>query len=79
MAVLNVSNEYGYVVLLALAFYLQQAILFVIPVGMQRAKTGIKPPVLYPSDKLVSSLKLSAASLDAYMCAQRVHQVGVVS
>jgi len=77
MAVINIPSEYGYVVLVALAFYIQQAIIFSIPVGIQRSKTGIKPPVLYPSDKLVSSLKLSDAALNAYMCAQRVHQNGM--
>jgi hypothetical protein len=30
--------------------------------------------VLYPTDKLISSLKLSPEQVDKYLCVQRVHQ-----
>lgn len=29
---------------------------------------------MYPSDKLISTLKLSEKQVNSYMCAQRVHQ-----
>jgi uncharacterized membrane protein YecN with MAPEG domain len=70
----ELTTEYGYVLLVAVAFYLQHQILFIIPVVRQRGATGIKAPVLYPNDKLVSNLKLSESQVDAYMRAQRVHQ-----
>ena len=77
MSTITIPNEYGYVLLVAVAFWIQQALIFVIPVIMQRSATGIKAPVLYPNDKLVSSLKLNEKQVDAYMRAQRVHQNNV--
>ena len=74
MSAIQIPVEYGYVLLVAVALWIQQSIIFSIPVGLQRSKTGIKPPVLYPGDKLISNLKLSEAQVDKYMCAQRVHQ-----
>eukprot|EP01032_Pedospumella_encystans_P031039 gene31039-35027_t len=74
MSAIQIPAEYGYVLIVALAFWIQQNIIFVIPVGLQRSKTGIKPPVLYPNDKLITNLKLSESQVDKYMCAQRVHQ-----
>lgn len=68
---------YGYVFLVAVAFWIQQAVIFVVPIMIQRDKTGIKAPVLYPNDKLVASLKLTDYQVDEYMRAQRVHQYNV--
>ncbi|KAI8614777.1 hypothetical protein BC830DRAFT_352037, partial [Chytriomyces sp. MP71] len=69
--------EYGYVVLLVVAFYLQQNILFVIPVVQQRFSTKINAPTLYPRDSEIKELKLSTAQVRKYMFAQRVHQNNV--
>ncbi len=69
-----VAPEFGYVVAMVLAFWVQQNIIFVIPVGMQRGSTGIKPPVLYPNDSLIKSLQLTEAQVDKYNRTQRVHQ-----
>lgn len=77
MALIAVPKEYGYVLLVAVAFWIQQALIFVIPVVVQRNKTGIKAPVLYPNDKLVTELKLSDHQVGEYMRAQRVHQNNV--
>jgi hypothetical protein len=77
MTVINVPNEYGYVFLVAVAFWVQQAVIFSIPVGLQRNKTGIKAPVMYPNDKLIANLKLSEHQVEEYMRAQRVHQNNV--
>ncbi len=77
MTVISIPQEYGYVLLVAVAFWFQQAALFVIPVIQQRGKTGIKPPVLYPNDKLITNLKLSETQVEDYMRAQRVHQNNV--
>ena len=77
MSLIEIPKEYGYAILVALAFWIQQAVIFVIPVILQRGKTGIKAPVLYPNDKLVSSLDLKESQVDAYMRAQRVHQNNV--
>lgn len=74
MTAITIPNEYGYVLLVAVAFWIQQAIIFVIPIAIQRGKTGIKAPVLYPNDKLITTLKLSDAQVGDYMRAQRVHQ-----
>lgn len=77
MAVFEIPNEYGYAILVAVAFWVQQSVLFVIPIAMQRSQTGIKAPYLYPTDKLVKDLSLSEAQVECYMCAQRVHQQNV--
>ena len=77
MSAINIPSEYGYVLLVAVGFWVQQAVIFVIPVITQRGKTGIKAPVLYPNDKLVTSLKLTDHQVDEYMRAQRVHQNNV--
>jgi len=70
----DIPAEYGLVVAMALALYLQQTVLFVIPVIMQRRKTGIAPPTLYPTDSQIKELKLTSAQVDGYLRAQRVHQ-----
>ena len=67
-------DKYGYVLAVLLAFWVQQAIIFVIPVATQRRKTGIKPPTLYPNDSEIKELKLSPEAVGDYMRAQRVHQ-----
>ena len=66
--------DFGLVVAVSVGFYIQQSILFVIPVAMQRGKTGIKPPTLYPTDSQIKDLKLTETQVTDYMCAQRVHQ-----
>jgi hypothetical protein len=70
MVAFNIPAEYGYVIACALAFYFQQAIAFVIPVGMARKKTGLKPPSLYPRDSEIKALKLSEEDVGGYMRAQ---------
>eukprot|EP00294_Goniomonas_avonlea_P014806 CAMPEP_0114545168 /NCGR_PEP_ID=MMETSP0114-20121206/3256_1 /TAXON_ID=31324 /ORGANISM="Goniomonas sp, Strain m" /LENGTH=151 /DNA_ID=CAMNT_0001729577 /DNA_START=17 /DNA_END=472 /DNA_ORIENTATION=- len=74
MPVLELTADFGYVVAVALAFYLQQAIIFVIPIGITRKATGIQPPTLYPRDSQIKELKLSDSKVDRYMRVQRVHQ-----
>ena len=69
----NVEKEYGYVVFVALGFWLLQ-FLFMIPVAVMRKKTGINPPTLYPTDKQITQLKLSPETVDRYLRTQRVHQ-----
>jgi hypothetical protein len=70
---ISIEKEYGYVVLVAIGFWLLQ-FLFMIPIAIMRNKTGIKPPTLYPTDKQVTSLKLSPETVDSYLRTQRVHQ-----
>ena len=74
MTLLTVDAEYGYVVAVALLLYIQQSIIFAIPVALARRRTGIKPPVLYPNDSLIKSLKLTDEQVDSYNRTQRVHQ-----
>ena len=73
----EVDSDFGYVLLVALAMFLLQFIGQTIPVAMARRATKIKPPVLYPRDSLVKSLKLSEDQVSDYLCAQRVHQNSV--
>mmetsp|Transcript_3927 Transcript_3927/g.6160 ORF Transcript_3927/g.6160 Transcript_3927/m.6160 type:complete len:153 (-) Transcript_3927:109-567(-) len=73
MVLIDIPASYGYVVGVAVGLWIQQ-ILFTIPVGLQRSKTGIKPPTLYPNDKLITTLKLSPEAVDTYNRTQRVHQ-----
>ncbi len=74
MSAIQIPAEYGYVLAVAVALWAQQSIIFTIPVALARGSTGIKPPVLYPNDKLIEDLKLKKSQVDSYMCAQRVHQ-----
>jgi hypothetical protein len=69
MATINLEAEYGYVVLVAVGFWILQ-FLFMIPVGLMRNKTGIKPPTMYPTDKQITNLKLSPEVVDTYMRVQ---------
>jgi uncharacterized MAPEG superfamily protein len=71
------GKEFGYVVALALAFYIQQQIIFVIPVIGARKKTGIKAPTLYPRDSEIKALSLSDDQVTDYICKQRAHQNNV--
>jgi len=71
---ITVPDKFGLVLAVIMLFWVQQAVIFVIPVVTQRGSTGIKPPVLYPNDSLIKELKLSPESVDAYMRSQRVHQ-----
>ena len=77
MTAVALPEGYGYVVAVAVLFWIQQSVFFVIPVVMQRKATGIEPPVLYPNDDLVKTLKLSPEQVTTYLRAQRVHQNNV--
>lgn len=50
----NIPSNFGYVAAVSVAFWVQQSVLFVIPVVQQRIATGIKAPTLYPTDKEVT-------------------------
>ncbi|KAJ3078436.1 hypothetical protein HDU99_000586 [Rhizoclosmatium hyalinum] len=71
---ITVPQDYGYVIAVLVAIYLQQNVVFVIGVVQARMKTGIKAPSFYPRDDEIKKLKLSAAQVEDYMYAQRVHQ-----
>jgi len=73
----EIGKDFGYVVLVALMLYVQQAWIFVIPVAIQRNKTKILPPTLYPRDSEIKELKLSPGQVKSYLSAQRVHQNNV--
>ena len=77
MVTLELSREYGYILATSLAFYLQQQIIFVVPVVMARVKYGVKAPTLYPRDSEIKSLKLSDEDVHDYNCKQRAHQNSV--
>ncbi|KAJ3236446.1 hypothetical protein HDU78_004646 [Chytriomyces hyalinus] len=70
----EVSNDFGYVIAVMIAFYLQQNFAFVIQVLRQRMATGIKAPSFYPRDSEIKELKLSKEQVQNYMYAQRIHQ-----
>jgi len=74
---IELSAEYGYVLAVALAMFLLQQIVMVIPVARQRIKTGIAPPTLYPRDSQIKALGLDERKVANYMCAQRAHQNNV--
>jgi len=44
---------------------------------MEKKKTGISPPILYPRDSDVKDLKVKPQDLTAYLRVQRVHQNNV--
>ncbi|KAJ3210262.1 hypothetical protein HDU83_003415 [Entophlyctis luteolus] len=71
---LQIASEYGYVLAVLVAIYLQQNVAFVIPVVKARKATGIKAPSFYPRDSEIKALKLSPEQVESYMYAQRVHQ-----
>jgi glutathione S-transferase len=74
MVQIDIPAEYGYVLAVTGAMWFQQNIMFVIPVAMQRKKTGIQPPSLYPRDSEIKALKLTEEDVLTYNCTQRVHQ-----
>lgn len=74
MNAINLPPDFGYVIAVMLAFWVQQSVIFVIPIASARSNTGIQPPVLYPNDSLIKELKLTDEQVDNYMRAQRVHQ-----
>jgi hypothetical protein len=74
---LSIPRDYAYVIGVWLLFWLQQSIIFVLPVAKQRKATGIAAPTLYPTDKQIDQLKLKPAQVQTYLCAQRVHQQNV--
>jgi uncharacterized membrane protein YecN with MAPEG domain len=67
-------KNFGYVIAMMVAFWVQQSIIFVIPIAIQRSRTKIQPPVIYPNDSLIKELKLTEDQVGNYMRAQRVHQ-----
>ena len=77
MTTLEINKNYGYVLLIALALYLTQQLLLLIPVMLMRNKTKLKAPTLYPRDSEISKLKLDDEIVDKYMRAQRAHQNNV--
>jgi hypothetical protein len=77
MTTLEINKNYGYVLLIALALYLTQQLLLLIPVMQMRNKTKLKAPTLYPRDSEISKLKLDDEIVDKYMRAQRAHQNNV--
>ena len=74
---LEINKNYSYVLLIALALYLTQQLILLIPVIQMRNKTKIKAPTLYPRDSEISKLKLSEETVDKYMRTQRAHQNNV--
>eukprot|EP00605_Chrysophyceae_sp_TOSAG23-4_P002344 GSChrysophyteH1.ASY1.ANO1.2592.1 assembled CDS len=74
---IETSREFGYVVLVAIGFFLQQQLMFVIPVVMARKSTGISTPTLYPRDSEIKDLRLTDEQVRDYMCKQRAHQNNV--
>ncbi|KAI9332233.1 hypothetical protein BDR26DRAFT_869514 [Obelidium mucronatum] len=70
----TIPSDYGYVIAVLVAIYLQQNLLFVSQVIKARMATGIKAPSFYPRDAEIKELKLSPAQVENYMYAQRVHQ-----
>ncbi|KAJ3066455.1 hypothetical protein HDU98_010211, partial [Podochytrium sp. JEL0797] len=77
MVSITVPADYGLVLAVLLAMYLQQNIIFVIGVLKARISTGIKAPSFYPRDSEIKELKLSQAQVESYMYAQRIHQNNV--
>ena len=77
MTTLEINKNYGFVLLIALALYLTQQLLLLIPVMQMRNKTKLKAPTLYPRDSEISKLKLEDDVVDKYMRAQRAHQNNV--
>ena len=71
------GKEFGYIIALTVAFFVQQQVIFVIPVVRARAATGIKAPTLYPRDSEIKKLNLTDAQVDDYYCKQRAHQNNV--
>ena len=71
------DSQYGYVIALGVLFFVQQQLLFTIPVGHVRRKYKIKPPTLYPSDSLIKELQLKKEDVQKYNSVQRVHQQNV--
>ena len=77
MLKLEISKDYGYVLLVGLLLYLTQQLVLLIPVLKMRNKTKIKAPTLYPRDSEIAELKLDNDTVDSYMRAQRAHQNNV--
>jgi len=77
MMELKISQEYGYVLLIAIFMYLAQQLVMVIPVIRARSLTKIKAPTLYPRDSEIKKLQLKEEDVDYYLRAQRAHQNNV--
>jgi len=74
MVSIELTQEHGKCIAALVLLWIQQQLVFVIPVALARKRTGIQPPTLYPRDSEIKALNLSAKDVDSYMCAQRVHQ-----
>merc|ERR1711998_77099 len=73
---LTVDKEFGYVVIVAIAAWVQQNI-FAGLVGIARMQSGIHPPTLYPRDSQIKTLKLTEDQVQSYNRTQRIHQNNV--
>jgi len=71
------NNDFGYIIALSVAMFLQQQLVFVIPVVRARMAYGIKAPTLYPRDSEIKALKLTDEQVHDYYCCQRAHQNNV--
>mmetsp|Transcript_34091 Transcript_34091/g.53160 ORF Transcript_34091/g.53160 Transcript_34091/m.53160 type:complete len:154 (-) Transcript_34091:178-639(-) len=70
---IEVTPEFGYVVWVAAAAWLQQQI-FALVASSQRVSTKIFYPTLYPRDSEIKKLGLSDDQVDLYLRCQRIHQ-----
>eukprot|EP00949_MAST-11_sp_MAST-11-sp1_P004686 g4686.t1 len=70
---LQISKDYGYVLLAGIWLYLNSALILVIPVNRARKKYGVKAPTIYPRDSEIKKLKMSDADVKDYMSCQRGH------
>ena len=77
MVTIELTQEHGKCIAVALALWIQQQLIFAIQVTIARKKSGIQPPTLYPRDSEIKALNLSVKDVDSYMCVQRVHQNNV--
>ena len=76
-ASVELTAEHGKCIAALVLLWLQQQLVFSIFVALARKKSDIQPPTLYPRDSEIKALKLTDEQVDAYMCAQRVHQNNV--
>jgi uncharacterized MAPEG superfamily protein len=77
MIVIEPTSDHGYAIVVLVALWLQQQLLFAMKVSLARRKFGIQPPTLYPRDSEIKTKNLTDAQVSEYMCVQRVHQNNV--
>ena len=70
MVTIELTQEHGKCIAVALALWIQQQLIFAVQVAIARKKSGIQPPTLYPRDSEIKALNLSAKDVDSYMCVQ---------